>query len=157
MKKYIDTVSYIGALLFLSACSSPQLDARIRQCSVENNANSVGTRLGNSGYWNCLDRLKNAQNQQERMVKEQAYIQVLASRCSAFGFKQGTTEFSNCLMAQKMQDDENTFRQKVLEEQAADRRRKALKDMNDALKPQWIPDQCPSVLNAKPGQYPGCN
>jgi hypothetical protein len=26
-----------------------------------------------------------------------------------------------------------------------------------AKPPQWIPDSCPSVLNARPGQYPGCN
>ena len=157
MKRFIYTAAYISTLLFLSACSSPQEHARRQQCSDENNAYSVGTRIGNSGYWNCLDRLKNAQHQQERIVREKAYVEVLESRCSSFGFKQGTTEFSNCLMAQKIHDDENTFRQKVLEEQAAERRRKSLKDFNDSLKPQWIPDQCPSVLNAKPGQYPGCN
>ena len=158
MKKYIYNASYIGTLLFLSACSSPQEHARRQQCSDENNAHSVGTRIGNSGYWNCLERMENAEYLQEQMIKEKAYIELLGNRCSAFGFKQGTPEFSNCLMAQKMQDDENSFRQKVLDEQAAERGRKSLRDFNEATKPNWIPhDQCPTMLNAKPGQHPGCN
>ena len=28
--------------------------------------------------------------------------------------------------------------------------------MNEIAKPQWIPNQCPELLNAPPGQYSGC-
>jgi hypothetical protein len=77
--------------------------------------------------------------------------------CLGFGFQTGTNAFANCMMLQKQQDDTIAIQEAQLREQAADRQRKALRDLNDALKPQWIPNQCPEMLNAKPGQYgTGC-
>ena len=30
------------------------------------------------------------------------------------------------------------------------------KELNNGFAPQWIPNQCPELLNAPPGQYAGC-
>jgi hypothetical protein len=125
-------------LLLLNGCvSSPEEIAVRNQCSRENNAYSAGERISNSGYWNCLDRLENAQRRQQQKLQERAQLNDLQNRCEAFGFQQGTTAYSNCLMNQKQQDEQKAYQNRLLREQAAERQRKALRDMNDALKPQW--------------------
>jgi hypothetical protein len=156
--KLIKSTITLATILGIAGCSiAPQQQARINQCSIEANANSASTRVGNSAYWSCLDRLENAQARQEKMLQQRAYLNNLQTRCESFGFKRNTNEFSSCMMLQKQQDDNIAIQEAQLREQAADRQRKALRDMNDALKPQWIPNQCPGMLNAKPGQYgTGC-
>ena len=147
----------IAFTLIVSGCATPpEKQALINQCSKE--VGAYGGSDKNNAIKNCVERLEYAQARQEKKLQERAYLNELQTRCAGFGFKRDTNEFSNCLMVQKQQDDTKAFRDAQLKEQSAERLRKSLRDMNDALKPQWIPNQCPEMLNAKPGQYgPGCN
>ena len=154
------TLKIFAVLVFalvLNGCATPpETQALINQCSKEA-ASYVGSDKSDA-IKSCVERFENAQARQEKKLKDRAYLNELQARCLGFGFKRNTNEFSNCLMVQKQQDDTKAFQDAQIKAQSAERLRKSLRDMNDALKPQWIPNQCPEMLNAKPGQYgPGCN
>ena len=102
-------------------------------------------------------------------------------KCSSFGLKFGTADFANCMLKQEEMANLNAEKiadrslKKELQKSAqvqiqAERdspknvqqisnETKAIdwfKLMNEIAKPQWIPNQCPELLNAPPGQYSGC-
>jgi len=85
---------------------------------------------------------QDAKAQHEREVNQRNY----SAQCTGYGFKQGTNEFANCMM----QMDANKRNQDALAQQQ-------LRQLAKDLQPQFIQPVCPSVLNARPGQYPGCN
>ena len=159
MKKQINYSFMILSVIFFTGCgtTSPNLQSQIATCSRETNAYSVGQRLGNGAYWSCLDREENKDRYRAQQQQQQAKSEMFRNSCLSFGFQTGTSAFANCMMLQKQQDDSIAIQKAQLREQASERQRKALRDLNDALKPQWIPNQCPEMLNAKPGAYgPGC-
>lgn len=103
-------------------------------------------------------------------------------KCDSYGLKFGSDEFAKCMLTQDQmahQSAQKNADRAILKEMqqnnnaqiAADRKtaleiQKIAKEptsidwfrlANEFAKPHWIPDQCPQMLNAKPGQYPGCN
>jgi hypothetical protein len=104
-------------------------------------------------------------------------------KCESYGLKFGTSEFAKCMLTQEKMANKNAQRNADREtkkeiqrnnnaQREADRKVAAEKQQSTtepsaidwfrlanefAKPPQWIPDSCPSVLNARPGQYPGCN
>lgn len=68
------------------------MQVRIENCSEETNARTPSQRLGNSAYWSCLDR-------EEKKQKLQIERNQIRLQCKDYGFKEGTSDFSNCLMS----------------------------------------------------------
>ena len=159
MKKQINYSFMILSVIFFTGCgtTSPNLQSQIATCSRETNAYSVGQRLGNGAYWSCLDREENKDRYREQQQQQQAKSDMFRNSCLSFGFQVGTSSFANCMMTQQQQDNENKFRAAQIEQENARIRQQSLRDMNEALKPQFITPVCPGMLNAKPGAYgPGC-
>lgn len=90
-------------------------------------------------------------------------------KCESFGLKYGSGDYAQCMLAQeKMANEafENSAKREILNREAERRANaestnsaiNAFKAMGEISKPQWLSNpNCPSVLNARPGQYPGCN
>ena len=104
-------------------------------------------------------------------------------KCESYGLKFGTSEFAKCMLTQEKMANKNAQRdadreakKEIQRNNIAQREadRKVAVEIQQSAKepsaidwfrlanefakpPQWIPDSCPSVLNARPGQYPGCN
>ena len=77
-------------------------------------ANSTPART--SERWNCLtearDKERQAQVQQQQMSK----LQYFQSRCDAYGFKRGTTEFAQCLQqAEAQQSMDNSIQMQQIQ------------------------------------------
>jgi hypothetical protein len=77
---------------------------------------------------------------QDKTEKERIYILELQNRCENFGFKKDTKRFANCMMIQRKNDYEKSFREGLLKDQAEERSRKQWRDLNESLKPRWIPE-----------------
>ena len=149
----------IFIVIFIAGCGTPPMQkARIETCSREANAYSAGQRFGNSVYWSCLEREENKQKVEAQLIEQQAQIESLRRRCDAFGFQRNTANYSQCMMDLQRQDIDAKFKAIEINQENARIRQKALRDMNEALKPpQFITPICPQVLNAKPGAYgPSC-
>lgn len=89
-------------------------------------------------------------------------------KCESYGLQFGSGDFAKCMMqleqmsavaaqneADRSQRDKESRR--AAEADASRQSLDAFKAMGEIAKPQWIPNQCPQMLNARPGQYPGCN
>ena len=86
------------------------------------------------------------------------------NKCTSYGLKFGTKEFANCMLSQEKMANNNAqlavTRAAEKESRERSRETKAIdwfRLANEFAQPRWIPDTCPSILNARPGQYPGCN
>jgi hypothetical protein len=116
----------------LSGCAvAPDLQARIKKCSRENNAYSAVDRIGNGGYWSCLDREENNDRYRAQQQQQQAKIEMFRNSCLSFGFQTGTSAFANCMMTQQQQDNVNAQNQAIIELQ---RQRQAQQQINDGLR-----------------------
>ena len=160
MKKIFIYFFVILSVIFATGCgtTSPALQSQIDTCSREANAYSAGQRIGNSAYWNCLEREERKESQRVQRNEQQAQIESLRTRCDAFGFQRNTPSHSQCMYNLQRQDIDANFRAAQINQENARIRQQALRDMNDALKPpQFITPVCPGMLNARPGQYgAGC-
>lgn len=90
-------------------------------------------------------------------------------KCEAYGLKFGTGEFAQCMLTQERMANEsmeNSANRAIFNREAERRANaestnsaiNAFKAMGEISKPQWLSNpNCPSVLNARPGQNPGCN
>jgi len=88
----------------------------------------------------CLTQEQRREKQQQQQeLREEAHLRSLQKRCDSFGFKRETPEYSNCMMAQAKEDNLNAYRNGVLKNQDEERQRKAWRDVNDSLKPTWVP------------------
>ena len=92
----------------------------------------------------------------------------LRKKCESYGLQFGTADFAKCMMqleqmgtvaAQNDADRAQRERESQRQADASANQRSidAFRAMGEIAKPQWIPNQCPQMLNARPGQYPGCN
>ena len=131
-------------LLILVGCTSIEQKAAIETCKTELGINSPIERMANYDTWySCLVRngwnkeeiaretaKRNAQKQAEENQKR-AYIDSLKVSCRGFGFKKGTTEFSNCLMTQHQNNITNAQMQGIIDAQNAEQQRQAWKDFSD--------------------------
>jgi len=89
----------------------------------------------------CLTQeQRREKQQQQKELREEAHLRSLQKRCDSFGFKRETPEYSKCMMAQAKEDNLNAYRNGVLKNQDEETQRKAWRDVNDALKPTWIPE-----------------
>jgi len=138
------TLIIILASLILVGCVSAERKAAIEQCKIETGISSPLERLSNHDTWfACLVRngwnreeiAREAANQQKQKQSEEnqkrAYIDSLRNNCRGFGFKEGTTEFSNCLMTQHQNNITNAQMQGVIDSQNAQQQRQAWKDFSD--------------------------
>lgn len=136
---------FIFILLILVGCStSVERKAAIEICKNETGISSPIERITNFSAWDsCLIRngfyaeeiarekaIKNAQKQAEENQKR-AYIDSLKNNCRGFGFKEGTTEFSSCLMTQHQNNITNAQMQGIIDAQNAEQQRQAWKDFSD--------------------------
>lgn len=107
-------------------------------------------------------------------------------KCESYGLQFGSSDFAKCMIqleqitanaaqseadrlqrdrearmkaAQAEADRSQRDREARMKADAEESRQglEAFRVMGEIAKPRWIPDQCPSMLNARPGQYPGCN
>ena len=145
MKKQIISLFVILGTILLSGCGSipPDQQARINTCSNEANANSASQRIGNSAYWNCLNREEAKDYQKAQKNQQQAQIESLRTRCDAFGFQRNTPNHSQCMFNLQRQDADAGFRAAQINQENARIRQQSLRDMNEALKPPaFIPPPC---------------
>lgn len=104
---------------------------------------------------------------------------IFRKKCETYGLQFGTADFANCMIkleqlnAKNAQADaDRSQRERESQRQAAQRESESQREaaaaanqraidgfraMGEIAKPQWIQNQCPQMLNARPGQYPGCN
>ena len=109
MKKLLLLIS----IAILAGCAlAPQERANIDTCSREANAYTVSSRIGNSAYWSCFDRVQAKQKE----LAQQQKINALRSRCISFGFKAGTNELAQCVVQQQQQEVQ-AQQQQIINEQ----------------------------------------
>ena len=111
---------------------------------------SYGLKFGTSDFAQCMIAIeqsvrKNAQMDSDRTLQKQVQQRDQAIRNS---------EQLDADLARLTRNQQNSIQnqQNFNQPSAIDWFRLS----KDFATPQWIPDQCPEMLNARPGQYPGC-
>jgi hypothetical protein len=128
----------------LTGCGSSPRSPEAEQCMRS-------TERMSSDRWNCLteaSRQSEARTiQQQRNNREVEELHSLRRRCDGFGFRNGTPEYSQCLMKLQQQDNENRFRAAQVNQEQEKIRQQSLRDFNDAIKPPaFAPLPCPSGM-----------
>ena len=103
----ISQVVLVSVIALLTGCGGlpgPVSDQGRWQCSAQTNANNAADRIFNNAYWECMRNKSREEQAQQSQQQQQAYLSTLQNRCSAYGFKQGSNEFANCMMQQQQQD-----------------------------------------------------
>ena len=143
MKKSIYLLAVVVSAL-LYGCGTSQRSAYVQQCM------STTERMSGA-RWECLKQAEIREQQDKDRQAQQAQVESLRARCDAYGFRRNTAEHSQCMYGLQKQDIDSNFRAAQIEQENARIRQKALRDMNDALKPPaFIPPPCNGgMLNGK--------
>ena len=93
----------------ITACSSGPQSVYVEDCK-----NS--TPAASSARWNCLTQASEKEQQQKIQQQQIARMESFKSRCDAYGFKRGTTEFAQCLQqAEAQQSMDNSIQMQQFE------------------------------------------
>lgn len=131
-----------SVFLLLSGCGSSPRSPEAEQCMRT-------TERMSSERWNCLTEASQQSQQrsyqQQRNNQEVEELHRLRKRCESYGFRAGSSEFSQCLMKLQQQETENRFRATQINQEQEKIRQQSLRDFNEAIKPPaFAPLPCPS-------------